>query len=768
MTTTCVPRVLVFASWLWMVVILLLVSIDGGWEKIVRPYICEPLARRLFASDIQISYTFILVAAPTLIAAAVASLEGRTNRADKRSTQQDQIQGLCIYPPYTCFPTSCPNPGIRQLWDQRSKACMICRKKWFRMDGNAAAVLFVVFPCAMCFLFEVADLVEGFEFRKAMGALSNTAGFLALLSMSAFLIVAVIRHNYFCDAVGGNNWPPTKTIRLHVWAGSIAVIGTVFHGAVYLLDWFLVDSHDIGFWNYFIPQWRCFEGPWERDAQQAHTDEQLPCFVVQRNFTGVLGGVALVILGMSSMNWVRRTSYRLFYTLHGFCTPVILLMTALHGHSFFLYLVPALILWSSTTLPVLLESRWYRRPAELVSVETISSEEGQGVLYSVTFQVMRGRRDVQVPAGHYLQLRVPRLSPIAHPFSIVAMPKKSDQERTTVSNTYQLRFIFRANGHFTKQLGTHLTDTSLSVGPKLQIEMPYGAPLLPRILAHRRVKLIAGGVGITAFLSILQEFTVDRSCPIDGHRELELHWFCRDKDLIKYISEEYASNEMLDAYHNARVGIWIYYTGQNRTGQDFDRLFAEGLEAPSMARSARSRGIIHFRTHHDADTGPFSPVRASSIASGEFYRDNIRRFLLLVTNSLLGLCLTYTVYILWQSPHQVLSRLYAPILVVAQEFIVGLLFVAVTEKYATCHPMRWEPVPTTEQKENEAAMAIDRQSNVVPCPGGGFHYQLGRVPFVDVLDNSTDAVFFCGPNAMYQALRKIAGDIPVHKEEFEM
>jgi len=770
-TKTTVPRLVIFACWAWFVSILFLSSFDSTWENVVRPHICVPVAKHIFRhenKDIEVSYSFVLATAPLLVVASLASLIVTTDSKDNNSAER-RIQNQL-------FRTTDLGSGSIHFYTTWCLNRMQRIKTGLQIDGDVIAALFVVFPLGMYFASVAAGMGEGVGLRRSMIILSNTAGFGALLAMSNFLIVSVIRYNYIVDAIGGHWWPPTKAVRVHVWAGLVAILGSTFHGLVYLLDWLFVDKEGIGFWNYFIPPPRCFEPFWTQGERQIDKDNGITCSIVQRNFTGVMGTVALVILGLSSMNWIRRRSYRVFYALHVFCTPVILLMIALHGHAFFLYLAPALILWSSTTLPVLLDSFWCRGPADLVRVDTIASSSEDRPIHILTFQVTGRELDHQVQAGHYLQLRVPTLSHLAHPFSIVSMPTERKDTSSSTTHTYCLRIIFRSVGPFTTNLGKYIrsgTNTAPVVIPRVRIELPYGTALLPRILVYEKVKLVAGGVGITAFLSLLQEFVLHNEVTNCGKQELEMHWFCRDENLIKYICKEYAFHKLAHIVGD-NLSIKVYNTGQALSVQDEDILYTGvRLEVGSDYSSlGESKTTIRLENPHHTGSEGSSPYTSSAIASGSCLYENTRRFMLLALNSLLGLSITYVVYNNFQDRQKVWSRLFAPFLVVIQEFIVALLFVTLNEKYPILLRNRWESVPMEDPKVGDTTPRTTESSDVDDHASRSqrhrFEIRHGRVPFVDILDRNTDAVFFCGPNAMYRSLRDIADGIPVYKEEFEL
>jgi NAD(P)H-flavin reductase len=330
-----------------------------------------------------------------------------------------------------------------------------------------------------------------------------------------------------------------------------------------------------------------------------------------------------------------------------------------------------------------------------------------------------------------------------------------------------LRIIFRATGPFTKRLGRYLT----SPNPVVQVELLFGPPLLPVVGKYRNVAIIAAGIGITPYLSLLDEF---RNGPTDG-RTLALHWFCRDEKLISYIVETYYLEKHTTSSHHACISVKIYHTGTSTTtaaGVDTTAFLEMESDFSPGANNNNNTGQV-FRPD-TSSTIQTKPLDSSAVGSGVHYYDNLRRFLLLFINSVVGLAITYIFFSRYQPRSNIWSRLWSPFLVGAQGIVVAIVFVFVTNRYSQHLRWHWDLLLASddlgEDEENQ-----DTPPELDPQPGdaivssrGRIQHHVGRVPIADLLDSSIDAIFYCGPNILYEQVKIAAPSIPVYKEEYEM
>lgn len=197
----------------------------------------------------------------------------------------------------------------------------------------------------------------------------------------------------------------------------------------------------------------------------------------------------------------------------------------------------------------------------------------------------------------------------------------------TATGTREGLIIFRTTGHFTKNLAKCLlkeqrvndeetTERRVTAGTSslvLLMDGLYGNQrMFHNISRHHCVLIVAGGVGITPYLSLLSELLCKGSTT-----EVHLHWICRDMRLIKYIKEKFFSRlEVIDNndYSNGgMIYITLHCTSQEESSQfsSLTRVLASDNGRPFSAYSR-----IH---HQDIWNNVSKAVIFSSIAwSGMF------------------------------------------------------------------------------------------------------------------------------------------------------
>jgi len=165
-------------------------------------------------------------------------------------------------------------------------------------------------------------------------------------------------------------------------------------------------------------------------------------------------------------------------------------------------------------------------------------------------------------SGLYVRICVPEISLMWHPFTVAS------------TDPTKLKILFRKYGTFTTKLYKRLrevgdadgigigienedaiqinrrnksTGASTRLPPIILVDAYYGGGVdwANRVFEHNNVLLIAGGIGVTPFLSLLSLLHQSIvNCP--GSKSLstnhvEFHWYSRDEGLIRHVLENHFS-----------------------------------------------------------------------------------------------------------------------------------------------------------------------------------------------------------------------------------
>ncbi|KAJ3171357.1 hypothetical protein HDU87_008383 [Geranomyces variabilis] len=273
--------------------------------------------------------------------------------------------------------------------------------------------------------------------------------------------------------------PFERTIEFHKWFGAGAVIFAWLHGGLYLRQWVEQDVVDFQF-NY---RPRLKFGP---------------------ATASVLGLMILASLGP-----VRRKFWEAFYYMHVSLFLVAFILVNRHTDYALPYTLPPLMLWSVDRI-----SRFVRGWLRPITMSAVSYPGGDVTRILVRQRHFWGRA---YNAGQYVFINVPRAGLAEwHPASIVTAAPPEAPVSPTASFPQKLvaaicggnggdsnaeyELIFKNVGKFTRRLA----EASVG-GQKLtaRVDGPYGAWDVVAD-SYGLVVLIAGGIGVTPIMSVLQ------------------------------------------------------------------------------------------------------------------------------------------------------------------------------------------------------------------------------------------------------------------------
>jgi predicted ferric reductase len=529
------------------------------------------------------------------------------------------------------------------------------------LDGTA--FLLIGLPCL---IYTIASIHRHlFKQNKSLDDqimdVGNVFAMVAEITLAIFLI-PVARHSSILHMVG---WSPASAVRLHIWSGRIVVVGVLLHGAMHMFRWKALAGERL--LSMLIPPAGC----WTMDDATGSTyepicvdkDTECSCYHHFRNLTGFIAALGLILIGGTSLHSVRRRSYVLFYKVHVIAGPIVLVVMILHWNRSIVFMAPSILYYVASSFPVMMESRSTCRRQEgvkIAAVEQIISESpdmGNSAsrtcvsltMYASDVAMQRYR------SSSYIKLLAPELSAVSHPFSVNTVPGQSNR----------IRVVFRVTGPFTRQLANHLTSPPSGKIPMLHVDGYYGSPnRVSQVLSHDVVVIVAGGIGITPYLSLLH--TVHSKLSNQGHlyqtRAVHLHWICRDESLIDYITREYFDS-LLQKPNDAGFQIRIILHRTAMVASETKRVYppVADMESPSDDRQLATESI----QENSLGSGgvPFTPSRFAP-GSKTSYIGNLPSFLSFSTVAWIGLVVVWYFYSNVQSKKEVFSRVWSPIFII--------------------------------------------------------------------------------------------------------
>lgn len=604
--------------------------------------------------------------------------------------------------------------------------------------------------------------------------IGNTFGFIALVAMSYFLI-PVARQSPILKFF---HLSPTAAVHIHIWSGRIIVIGVLLHGSFHVYRWKGLAGESI--LSMIFPPRQCFtlSNDVDFDPECVDDDTDCECYDLLRNLIGVIALVGLLIIGFTSLNYVRRTNYRLFYLTHVMVAPTVLLVTILHYDKSMLYISPSILYYIASSFPVMAENRscCSENAVKPTRVERIksSTDRRQRECVSLTFKAAPAAVDM-LCAGQYVKLGAPQLSSITHPFTVNRVPGSKEE----------LRIIFRVMGRFTNRLCDRLVNPVKDALPIITID-GFNGPQnrVDNVLRHDVVVLVGGGIGITPYLSLLEDVhSALASTENSVTKEIVLHWICREQALIDFVVKEYFEPLMANS---SSGGFSIKIIVHKTSSPYHDTSSPDDTELPREGRPVQSTG--------DA----FCPSLYSAGASCSQVHVLIAT-LTFSTITWVGLWSVMALYHRNNAEEEILYRIYSPICVlaigIAVSWLAKCLFPLQERRDAMSLRLHegavFTRVDNGSTSEMEEVLGHDDVLQTVGEPtstGVTLEQKEGPRPTVHGLLKALDSarcpgLFMCGPVSLMNDLRSaavercsvrrcqcIAGEpnIALYEEQFEM
>ncbi|XP_074294229.1 ferric reduction oxidase 4-like [Silene latifolia] len=309
------------------------------------------------------------------------------------------------------------------------------------------------------YMSHMGDKVWQVRFRAVslrLGYASNVAW--------AFVFFPVTRFNSILPLVGLTY---ESSIKYHIWVGQAVMILSALHSAGFFIYWLMT-------------------------SQMIEALEWSPTYV--SNVAGEISWVFLLVMWVTSFAYTRRKSFEVFFYTH-----------QLYALATFFYVIHLGVAWTCQILPgifLFTLDRYLRFLQSRSHARLISARLLPGGIVEMTFQ--------KSPNVHYgvtssLFVNAPKISKLQwHPFTVISH-ENMEPDRLSIA--------FNSGGSWTTKIHKELSSSLDRL--EVSVEGPYG-PASTSFLEHESLVLIAGGSGITPYISIIREI-IHRSNTQKGH-----------------------------------------------------------------------------------------------------------------------------------------------------------------------------------------------------------------------------------------------------------
>ncbi|RHY79616.1 hypothetical protein DYB26_001610 [Aphanomyces astaci] len=312
--------------------------------------------------------------------------------------------------------------------------------------------------------------------------IGTSLGFSGLYNM-VFLALPASRHSFWMEWL---NIPYANGVKYHRWLGVATIVSFVVHTGFYVVFYARTDN--------LLKMLPCFD-----------CDVAVGGKTNWEGFFGWLSMICMIVMGTTSLPYIRRHYYSVFYATHFLFIPATL-FAILHRGSIFYFLFTSMVLYMVNRM---LSTASITTPVALKRAAVLSSE-----VVEITFECVTG-----YSPGDAVWIKVPALSKTQwHPFSVASTPLETPG---------LLTIYVKSLGKWSAGLHHYIREChEKNVQPIIYMDGGYTATA-PISAAHSDVVFVGGGIGITPLMGQLVH--VLRSHP---SQNVWLVWNVRRKDML--------------------------------------------------------------------------------------------------------------------------------------------------------------------------------------------------------------------------------------------
>ncbi|KAL4566620.1 hypothetical protein LXL04_030740 [Taraxacum kok-saghyz] len=327
------------------------------------------------------------------------------------------------------------------------------------------------------------------------------------------------------------------SIRYHIWVGTMLLTFTTLHGVGTLFIWGIKHRIQDEMWK------------WQKTGRIY--------------LAGEIALIAGFVIGITSLPQVRRKRFEIFYYTHHLYIIFIIFFLFHTGDRHFYMVFPAIFLFAIERLLRMINSR---PETCILSARIFPSKAIEIILPKEPM--------LKYTPTSIIFIKIPRISQFQwHSFSIASSSSVDDDTMSV---------IIKCDGSWTNSLYDMIQGMPIS-GPDqrvqscitVSVEGPYGPMSTDFLSKYDSLLLVAGGVGVTPFLSILQEIASNQN---HGKRnyptKIQLVYITKKRNSIGMLNSvlPLITNKNNKDFH---LKLKVYITQEPQSGTKLSELINE-------------------------------------------------------------------------------------------------------------------------------------------------------------------------------------------------
>ncbi|GLC43534.1 hypothetical protein PLESTM_001483800 [Pleodorina starrii] len=364
--------------------------------------------------------------------------------------------------------------------------------------------------------------------REVQGSLAKYTGFVGNLDL-LLLFFPLPRCN-FLHWLLNSDFP--AMVKYHRWLGHGTLLMYSLHGVIYMAIWKA-------------------DGTFSANMQWA-----MGSYV--NNVAGLIALISGWVLWITSIPYIRRHFFNLFYSCHITGTVVFMLFAFMHRKDIMGWVLPGVFLYLLDCVLRTLQQafNWTRVSAEATAAPGAAAVASLSPHNSVLTLTIQCDKSLSWAGLDIVFLNVPEISWWQwHPFTLATSSAGGDTKMVLHIKTYS---------HWTQRLVSRLATDATPL--KLYVSGPYHGAHRKWITNFDRHIFVAGGIGVTPPMGLLEDLIARRKavaaatgCHPPGR--VSLIWISRSRDELGTLPYDILQEAARDG-PNAWLDLQLYLTSE--------------------------------------------------------------------------------------------------------------------------------------------------------------------------------------------------------------
>jgi len=373
--------------------------------------------------------------------------------------------------------------------------------------------------------------------------MAKNFGIVAVALLGWFILLPMGRNSIIVEVLG---IPREVILKYHRWLGWLMLWMVIIHLVVYVCVWVYANGHELydpdgNLLRHMLVPRSCKDGSCDDDTNILHIEMMygLGCLFI------------IAVMSVTSLNYIRRKNYDLFFNVHQLYRLVVLFL-CFHYKSTLMYLIPGIAM-------IIID-----KTIGYISFFFANKANARVISEDVFELRMKKDKALQMQTGQFIFINVPLVSVLAwHPM--------------TVCWATEEEFAVHIKAQGGEEWTQKVYDT-IAAGDKtvaVRLDGFYGANQITTngLQNSEAVAFFAGGVGFSVPYGIIQDL-----CRENSDIPVYFNWITRTRD--EFAAFEGLLLEYKERFPNLSVSVWVTLSKENK----------EDLEHRPVYKSATSPG----------------------------------------------------------------------------------------------------------------------------------------------------------------------------------